>query len=106
MECACSCSYDYETGECFSEKMVKARKSHACCECDATIEVGELHEVAKGKWGEEWESFRTCLPCLRLRDDICPDNHVFGELREVVMECWGVDYVDGFQEDDDLGDDG
>lgn len=99
--CSCVCSYDYDPADVYSEKIRKARKKHTCCECGEDIHTGEKYEDVSGLWEGHWESFKTCLPCLRIRRDVCCSSWLFGELREVIQETFGFDYVTGEYDDDD-----
>lgn len=69
MKCSCTLStWADEDNEYYLDKWVKARKPHACCECQATIEIGERYESVVGKtWGRWWR-YKTCLPCVEVRD--------------------------------------
>jgi len=49
-----------------------AQKRHRCIECAGDIEPGERYERVKGFWEGEWESSATCMPCTRMRRDLCP----------------------------------
>lgn len=92
--CTCSCP-DYEPADVFEEKLVRARKTHECCECGAEISKGEEHEVASGLWEGDWSRYRTCLLCVRIRNDMCRCGHVFGGLRDTLWSEAGFDYVTG-----------
>ena len=98
MDFGCVCvsvsDYDYDQPELYKDKIVKARKEHKCCECGERIAIGERHEHAKGKWDGNWDSYRTCLFCTKLRAELCCfGGWIFGELRELVWEVYGLDYV-------------
>jgi len=93
--CSCACTYDYEPADVYQAKEVKARKSHTCYECDGEIARGETHEVVSGLWDGSWSRYRTCLLCVRIRDDLCGCGFIFGALRETIREDFGFDYVTG-----------
>lgn len=98
--CTCSCMYegDYESPSVWEVKVVKARhtkKPHVCCECGATISPGESYERASGLWEDSWGRYKTCLPCARIRDDLCRCGFIYGRLRETICEDLGFDYVTG-----------
>ena len=96
MECAYACYCDDgDIADCVRTKMVRARREHKCCECDRVIERGEEHEHVRGLWEGYWESYRTCLGCMRLRDDLCRRGYCFGGLAQVVLDCLGVNIIDG-----------
>jgi hypothetical protein len=102
----CDCSVDVdEMPEFFLTDIVKARKEHKCCECDAKISVGEKYERVKGKWSGEIFTFKTCLICKRIREDYCPTGWEYGGLQEAIWECLGLNYVTGETAYDDDEDD-
>ena len=92
----CSCIYvDVgDLAECFSEDEIKARKEHKCCECGGKIKPGETCYLAKGKWGDRWASYKTCINCKSIRDEFFCEGFnftvliwdLFGYLREVEGE--------------------
>jgi len=43
-----------------------------------------------------FETFKTCMPCSRIRDEFCAG---FQEVREVVSDCLGFDYTEVVLED-------
>ena len=59
-----------ESPECFSESMRKARKEHFCVECGSKIQIGQMYQVCTGIWDGSPDSFKTCFPCCRLRDEV------------------------------------
>lgn len=70
----------------------KARKAHKCCECRGTIPAGEQYNKHHGIWDGSADTFKVCVDCDALRDDI--DKNVrdpeektaFGYLSESVFE--------------------
>lgn len=50
-----------------SDKIVKARKQHKCCECGDTIEPGTTYEKTVGVWDREFSTFKTCEACVEIR---------------------------------------
>ena len=90
MDCTCSCNDNWEGPELVVEHYPKARKPHKCCECERTIQPGERYEYVRGLWDGEFETYKTCLGCFRLRDDIC-SGYIYGELAEVVWDCFGLE---------------
>lgn len=81
--CEYECDFDPPTF--YEFKTVTGRKQHQCCECLRTIETGEQHEYAKGLWGGDFDTFRTCGTCCAIRDEI-----------ELTCYCHGqmMDYLD------------
>jgi hypothetical protein len=65
----------------------RARASWTCLECGRTIRPGERYEKIRGKFEGEFVTYRTCIGCQRLRDDL---RCCGGALDEVVRECFGV----------------
>lgn len=73
------CGHPYEDGDDFDEspadvwreKMVTARKDHACSECGGKIGAGERYGYAVaigGEWG--LDTWRRCASCLMLAEAI------------------------------------
>lgn len=90
---SCDCSVDdYDVPRVSTIKFPRARRAYCCIECNEQIATGERYEHVRGIWHSRWESFKTCLPCTRIREDFCPGGHVFGELASAVGECLGFDY--------------
>ena len=54
--------------EFYSQKIVKGRKDHKCCECGCQIQRGTEHECVNGKWEGSMDTYRTCTQCVKLRD--------------------------------------
>lgn len=98
----CNCSVDgSDSPECYTSKMRKARKEHKCGECDRTIYKGEEYEYFSGIWDGQASNYKTCLGCMRLRDDLCPDGFVFERLAEHIQECTGFDYLTNEWDEED-----
>lgn len=91
MYCWCNIR-DYDHPAVIRDEFPTARKSYLCCECGETISPGQKYHKAVGLWENGWRTFRTCMPCYRLRDELCPEGYVFGELSDVTNECLGFDY--------------
>lgn len=72
----------------YDRKMVKARKSHDCCECHGPISKGDDYERASGLNRSEscYENFKTCAPCIELRDATFENGTTHGALWDVVEE--------------------
>lgn len=67
-----------------------ARKRHQCIECTATIEIGEKHFHATGKWDGTVSSQRQhvlCMEaCMLVRDELEGECICFGALKEWYYE--------------------
>lgn len=93
---SCDCSIDDYDGPTISScKLVKARRQHTCCECGDPIQPGQTYELVKGLWDGRWDTFKTCIGCTRIREDLCPHGWLHGGLAEQVQECLGFDYTLG-----------
>lgn len=91
MSCSCFIS-EGDRAELSSEKKVKARIKHRCCECCKVIEKGELYERVTGKWDGNWGCYQTCSDCSEIRDlFFC--EWIYGRLWEDMREHlgYGVD---------------
>jgi hypothetical protein len=94
------CSIDVECTPDFSvTKIVTARTAHKCCECHSEIKPGQTYENVKGKWEGKIVTFKTCLPCSKIRNEYCSDGFEYGGLCETLYECLGFDYITGEMRD-------
>lgn len=93
--CACSCDWDHEPADPYSESEPRARKEHTCCECRGIITPGEHYQLAKGKWDGDWQSYRTCAFCVAVRTDHCGGCWTFTTLWEDLLECYREDWKEG-----------
>lgn len=57
-----------------------ARKEHWCCECREAILVGAKYERTEGLWDGRWDTFKTCLSCVEIRDHFACNGWTFGHL--------------------------
>jgi len=84
----CQIEVEIDFGDCpdfASEKMLTARKEHKCTECGRAILPGEKYEKLSGRWGYEFEVFKTCADCLSVKDNLfC--NFMHGMMWECVQE--------------------
>jgi hypothetical protein len=105
----CDCSvYDSESPELYFDKVVKARKEHKCCECREPIKKGDSYEYVKTLYDGYWDTYKTCIPCTRIRRDYCPRGWIFEWifefLEETIDECLGFRYTEDpadWDDDDD-----
>lgn len=86
----------------YEANMRRARKVHACEECNGPIGVGDEHEYVKGLWDGQWSTFRTCLSCKEIRDHFACDGFMFGQLWSDLAENFFPDMRCGGQCMDDL----
>jgi hypothetical protein len=98
----CDCSVDgYDGPDVYSEEYPIARKTYICCECGEEILPGQKYEKFRGLWEGRWGTYKTCMPCVAIRERCCPHGFIFGMLRETISECLGFDYREVPEEDDD-----
>jgi hypothetical protein len=93
----CSCDFDEPRPDPLSETYPTARKEHWCCECGDKIRKGEKYQLVKGKWGDGWGTYHTCMTCSRIRNDYCS---YFGELWGTIRDALGEECVTGGVEED------
>jgi hypothetical protein len=87
---ACDCSVDVDgTPQAYKVGLPKARKVHVCCECGEPIQIGQQYEKTTALWDGHWETYKTCAPCLAMRNHYCPSGWYFGFLGETIQECLG-----------------
>ena len=102
MECFCICSDPHgDMPSVWTEEDRKARKEHKCCECGEIIKVGEKYEYFSGCYDGKWWVYKTCEVCSNIRDDLCCDGYILGELWTAIWEALGTDYVTGESIDDE-----
>ena len=96
MECSCTVDFcDGEPAECSTVRMRKARQDYRCCECRETIPRGAEYEHVRGLWDGSWSTYRTCIVCVRIRQDHVCGSFCVGMLREDLFLALGFDYVTG-----------
>lgn len=91
------CGYSGETPSAFWESTPRARKEHTCCECLSTIAIGEKYHLAKGVWDGEFQVYRTCGIChkVRIEADAAEDRNDYeGIPFTCLWETVGVEYED------------
>jgi len=95
MYCKCGDPTFCEFSECERTQIRTARKQHRCGECREPILPGERYEYRSGIDQErEPYSVKTCLVCARIRTDfLC--CWTYGELRQAIWDCLGLDYITG-----------
>lgn len=63
-----NCFCDYEQPDVYISKIVKAKKSHYCCECNVEILSKQKYEYVKILFEGKWRHFHTCLNCIELKN--------------------------------------
>ena len=80
MDDNCICIDVDEYSTIISNKVIKARKSHFCEECKEFILPGQKYERNVNKYDGKLFVNKTCLPCLRIRNDYFKCGYYFGEI--------------------------
>lgn len=79
----------------YSEREVRARKQHRCCECRVSIKPGDTYNRADGLWDGSFHVLKTCPPCAEARSwlwdrlsrsDEC--GPAFGDLYQYLTDEW------------------
>ncbi len=80
----CSCIYiNTDNGPEFSETTYPvARKTHRCTECYRDIKHGEKYEKCTGVWEGDFETYKTCIDCLSIRENFFCDGWQFTSVIE------------------------
>lgn len=81
---------DCEVPEFYWSRKVRGAKDHRCSECRIVLPKGAEHLLASGKWDGYVSSFRLCLECNALHDELrdLSDCCVgIGQAIEEVAEC-------------------
>jgi len=96
----------------YRDKERTAKKEHECCECRASIKVGEKYLYSFGVWKDYHDSYpyarsyKTCLGCKKDWSEILEVFHengeddaniVFGSLSEAIQDAFDA----GFLEEED-----
>lgn len=77
--------------------MRKAAKAHWCTECGKEIRKGDRYQYISGIWDGRPDEFKTCLPCVAMRDahkaaekDVTGENCnvPLGTIRQSIAECF------------------
>lgn len=80
MLCCPLSSNDDDGASFYSDKIVKAKKSHECCECEAAIKSGDSYEYVSGCWDGSFDVYKTCLSCVEIRNHFACNGWLFGYL--------------------------
>lgn len=78
----------------YSERNVRARKQHRCCECRISIKPGDTYHRAEGLWDGSFQTFKTCTTCAEFRDwlaRLMPSDDcgvTFGDLYQCATDEW------------------
>jgi hypothetical protein len=81
-------------------KWAQTPKEWKCCECGEKIELGQKYHYLTGVADGRWVTYRTCVPCERIRRDFCC---CIGSLRYDLWYELDFDYVTGKERKSRLG---
>ncbi len=77
-DCACIYDGDGDGPSVSMTRMRTARKPNKCSECRETIQPGQRYEHTSGCWDGRWSSFKTCEPCVEIRDALFCEGWTYG----------------------------
>lgn len=86
MDCSCIYIGNYDPPEFHRETYPTARKEHICTECSRAILLGEKYTNEKVKWEKEFNTFKTCIDCLSIRNTFFCDGWYYTMLYEYLQE--------------------
>jgi len=90
------CSCDYDDGNyaaIYDCKERKALKEHKCYECGEVIKKRETYYYYSCLYDGEWSNWKVCKICKAIGDEYCCGSYPPGELRTMLWECKGFDYI-------------
>jgi hypothetical protein len=82
----CVGGYEGDEAAVYRERMVTARKPHACYECKFTIQPGQTYEYVTGMWDGTWSAYRFCAVCSEIGKALACDGRNFGNLWDEIHE--------------------
>ena len=97
MNDACFCIYvdvQEDEGEFQTHKIRTARKKHVCCECREDISPGDKYEHVSGKSESRFFVYKTCLGCMRIRDDLFCEGYYYEMMWEMLIDHLREAYYD------------
>lgn len=65
-----------------------ARKPHKCCECGHTINPGKRYERQSTLFDGHFDVYKTCIPCMNVRDSMLTCGYYFGHVWEDIHEAY------------------
>src|SRR4030067_539114 len=74
-----------------------ARKAHVCGECRENIPTGVRYEYFTSKYDGQFFQHKTCLSCVRVRNDFCKCGWICGEMWAAIHEA---NCLDGDRDED------
>ncbi len=80
----------------WNETRPTAKKAHRCEECRENIEVGSKYQRVESLFDGHWETTKTCLLCVELREHFsCGRSTIMGELWASLEESFFPDMKAG-----------
>lgn len=76
-----------DTPTVYRQSAVRGRKDHRCDECFRTIPKEEIHEYAFGIWNNDVGYYRTCAPCVEIRQDLQEMMETDGAMYQEEIYC-------------------
>ena len=95
---SCLCVDPDEVVTLLSRNRRTARKPHKCGECGCTIQPGETYEADSTVFDRKFTVYKTCLPCLRIRQSLFRCGWYYGGLWEDIHEAFCGEDDDGNME--------
>jgi|SRR6478735_681589 len=95
MQCCPLQGSDDGRPDCSDTIIRRARKEHRCCECRKPIMKGQRYELISGVWEGRPDSYKTCLPCVEIRDHFACEGWIFGQVWSDLRENFFPDMVAG-----------
>jgi hypothetical protein len=80
--------YDGDAATFYHEEQRKARKSHTCHECGASIAAGQTYRTVVGKWDGEVNRYSFCEPCWEIMGEFSENGRTFGVTWDTFADEW------------------
>ena len=85
---SCICIEPDEVVSLLSRRRRVARKEHTCIECRHPIQPGDVYEVDTTADEGEITTYKTCLPCLRVRESMFECGWYYGGIWDDIHEIY------------------
>lgn len=84
---SCLCFIADEIADLLSRTRPKARKEHKCIECKCTIYAGEVYEKDVTVYDGNFATYKTCLPCIKIRENLIQCDWFYGGLWQDIHDA-------------------
>lgn len=91
---SCICAIYDEITVLLSRKQPKARKKYKCIECRCLIQPGDTYERDVTLLDNDFDTYRTCLVCVRIRNKLFKCDWCYGRLWEDIHNVYCGDEED------------